>query len=799
MTLKTRFLTTVGVAALALGLYGCGGGGGGSTAQPSTNLPSSNTTTTTPPPPPPPPPPTTPADTFRTVEYNLMGGLEQVHAADAYARGYTGQGVIIGIVDFNFILNSPEVNYSTASVDQNAAIAALYAAETGSPNDPSQHGHAVASTAAARKNDSGIQGIAFGATVLAVDYLSDVNDVTDAEQFGGKSYIVHTSDPFTYITSHGGRIVNTSYGYEAGSGSQVPSSVTELYGTVSPATAVANGALLVASAGNGGLNRPALSNFDIADDLRNLGILDSGPGAFIIAGAVTSSNTIASFSDKAGIQLQNYYMVAPGVNLTLPWDGSLQQISGTSFSAPLISGAAAIVMQRWPNLTARQVADILLNTATDLGTPGVDSTYGHGLLNVDAALQPNGVTTFATSGGVDVATGGTGLVLGQAFGDAKAFRAALTSTTILDSYGRDFTVDLAGAAITRPGLPDMFGVMQQRLGWHFAGLPVGETSHFDLDVRENVTDSIAPFGAAGGLENDLAQHQAVARFEGETGAIGWLAGTGVSLRDALAPTDAGDPFATLALTQGFAQAVGGAPSGFVGARLALDRETQVSFGAARTENQGIPSYYLPQQFHNTGETMALRLDRRSHNSIFGLEFGTLIEDGGVLGSLASGALKMADSSATSWISASYEQPLLGDWSFKGSMTVSATGMNAPSASLITKIGPIYATSFTLGVGRSDVFDAGDALTFAVDQPLRVESAPVSLSLGAGMDYSTGKVVMVDSRSSLAPSGREIDFESGYRFPLGDWSGAMNLAYSVDAGHIRGETAVSGLFWVSRKF
>ena len=105
----------------------------------------------------------------------------------------------------------------------------------------------------------------------------------------------------------------------------------------------------------------------------------------------------------------NYYMVAPGTSLILPWNGGFALLSGTSFSSPLISGAAAIILQRWPNLTGRQLADILFASATDLGAPGVDTIYGHGLLNIAAALQPIGVTTFAVSGGGAPLVTGTGL------------------------------------------------------------------------------------------------------------------------------------------------------------------------------------------------------------------------------------------------------------------------------------------------------------------------------------------------------------------------------------------------------
>ena len=111
-------------AAVALCLSGCAGGGGGGSA-PSAPVVQPATTT-------PPPvtvvPPVAGADAFRTTEYNRMGALDAIRAADAYALGYTGAGVTIGIIDFNFELASPEVNYTADSREANAQAAALYQA-----------------------------------------------------------------------------------------------------------------------------------------------------------------------------------------------------------------------------------------------------------------------------------------------------------------------------------------------------------------------------------------------------------------------------------------------------------------------------------------------------------------------------------------------------------------------------------------------------------------------------------------------------------------------------------------------
>jgi hypothetical protein len=782
---------------MTLGLLGCASGGGGGTGNSSGPIGSSNGAGSSSSPmavalAPPPPPPVT-ADTFRTAEYFRMGALDAVHAADAYALGYTAAGVTIGFVDFNFVLGSAEVNYDPASRGADPASVALYEAQLGVSAESDRHGHAVAATAAARKNDSGIHGIAFGASVLAVDYFSDVNETQFTR--GGVRY--HVSDPWTYLTSHGVRVINKSFGYEGTDAIGNPPLVHEAYIIESPAQAVANGALLVASAGNGGGANPSLSNLDIVDDLSRAGILNSGPGAFIIAGAVTSSNTIASFSDRAG-SLANIYMVAPGVNVVAPWNESLAFLSGTSFSAPLISGAAGILLQRWPALSGRQVADILFQTATDLGDPGVDAIYGHGLLNLSAALQPVGVSTFAVAGEGAPAVAATAVVLGEAFGDAPAFRSATSHATMLDGFGRDFGIDISERALSRPPLPDPFGVMQQKLGWHSAQVSVGASAQLDFELRENPGDGMRAFGSSGGLDNSLAEHQTMFRLVSATESMTWIAGSGLSLHDALA-SRSDDPFAAPSLTQGFSPMVGAAPGAFAGLRFDLDAATTLSFGISEAENQGIPASYFGSEYHNANQATAMRLERRMGSGHAGLELGGLVEEGGVLGSLASGGLKMADRSSTSWMSATYETPLSAHWSLKGAMTVSASAATTPSASLIAAMGPIYATSFALGIGRADVFGDGDALTFGVDQPLRAEKAPLTFAMGTGRDPATGKVLIEAAPSSLVPSGREIDFESGYRFALGDWSGAVNLAYSIDAGHVRGENAVAGLFWLSRKF
>jgi hypothetical protein len=171
----------------------------------------------------------------------------------------------------------------------------------------------------------------------------------------------------------------------------------------------------------------------------------------------------------------------------------------------------------------------------------------------------------------------------------------------------------------------------------------------------------------------------------------------------------------------------------------------------------------------------------------------------VLGTLAAGGLKLSEQAATVWASGTSQTALDEHWALKASLTVAAAGVQHPGSSLIASLGPVYATSFSFGVAGRDLFARGDALAFVLGQPLKVEEAPVILMTGIASDRTTGAVIMAPAQSSLTPSGREIAFETAYRCALADWDLTTSIAYSIDANHVRGQNAVTGVLWLSRRF
>jgi hypothetical protein len=316
-------------------------------------------------------------------------------------------------------------------------------------------------------------------------------------------------------------------------------------------------------------------------------------------------------------------------------------------------------------------------------------------------------------------------------------------------------------------------------------------------AREHRDDSINAVRPLNGAE-DIHSRETVFQFSGTSEEMSWSAGTGLSLRDALNPREADDPFTAVSLTGAFYPMIGVGRGAFATARFSLSESTGLSFGIAeeqvRETYAGAP--FAPDDWSHAA---AVRLDHTSGRSRFDFELGGLFETGGVLGTLAAGGLTLSDSAATAWASATAETALDERWSFKASMTIAAAGEQHPGSSLVSSLGPIYATSFSFGVAGKNLFLRDDALAFVVGQPLRVEQAPVSLLTGTGRDRMTGDVIMTPTETSLAPSGRAIDLEAAYRFAMDDWNIATSLAYSFNANHVPGENAVTAVLWLSRRF
>lgn len=176
----------------------------------------------------------------------------------------------------------------------------------------------------------------------------------------------------------------------------------------------------------------------------------------LLVGSVNLAGTISTFSNRPGegcllaggatacaenMKWKYRFLVAPGemIYANLPGN-SYGYMSGTSMATPIVAGAAALLEGRWPALRARPaaVADILLNSATDIGARGVDPVYGRGLLNVERAFQNAGTTAIIAPNGQAVVVSGASLTVAPVMGKAAG---SLSDVTAFDAYGRDYALN----------------------------------------------------------------------------------------------------------------------------------------------------------------------------------------------------------------------------------------------------------------------------------------------------------------------------------------------------------------------
>ncbi|OUM40819.1 peptidase S8 [Arthrobacter agilis] len=133
-----------------------------------------------------------------------------------------------------------------------------------------------------------------------------------------------------------------------------------------------NDVVIVAAAGNR------------AGGLTQVGAPATIPGVLAVAGLDRDGQASAEASSE-GISIA---VAAPSENLVGGLPGGLYaDWSGTSGAAPLVSGVAALIRSRYPDLTAEEVVNRIVDTARDAGAPGFDTLYGYGVLDVAAAVN----------------------------------------------------------------------------------------------------------------------------------------------------------------------------------------------------------------------------------------------------------------------------------------------------------------------------------------------------------------------------------------------------------------------------
>lgn len=416
------------------------------------------------------------AASWRSPEFTAQWGLGAINADQAYAAGYTGKGVKLGIFDQPVYAPHPEfaspdkvINLVTSGIreytDPYIAVKAGDAFRyDGAPTPDSNgrlgnHGTHVGGIAGGNRDGGPMHGVAFNAQIISADNGDP----------GPEDGIVLGNDGAVYqagwnaLVSSGARIINNSWGIgiteRFAQGGRDPAfahftvqdaqlqfdQIRQILGTrpggayQGAIDAARSGVVTIFAAGNDyNLNNPdamaGLGYFvpEIAPNWLTVAALQN-PNA---AAAGATPYILSTFSSRCGYTA-SFCVSAPGTriyssvlngtslqDLTVGWANK----NGTSMAAPHVAGSMAVLMERFPYMTGAQVADVLKTTATDLGAPGVDALYGWGMINLGKAV--NGPSMFVTEADIPAE-----FRISGAYGDSQ-FVADLPGIGAVDDAGK---------------------------------------------------------------------------------------------------------------------------------------------------------------------------------------------------------------------------------------------------------------------------------------------------------------------------------------------------------------------------
>ncbi len=376
---------------------------------------------------------------FLTPEYYRNWGLKYTFAVDAWDLGYTGAGVKLGIADVRAQLSHPEFAGRTYWPDPVPPFPA-----PGYPEFP-DHGTHVMGVAAAARNNVGMVGVAFDASLASVVSISRpgypqsndwAQELVDADvsvmngSFGPRA----APEPVYSDKSPNPNYEVVEFQFYFGD------KILEYVESVQ--TLADNDVVMVFSAGNNRIKQPNASvvpagygmvplltptntalgytnnptdaiyrvySTDADDQNPNTWAASQLPfdevkdfdfsglaGSLIAVTAVdvnerTGVVTLADFSNECGLAA-NWCVSAPGVEIysTVPMNTYASAgWSGTSMAAPFVAGSAAVLQQAFPYMTARQIIEVLLTNASEIGNSDAESIrqFGHGLINIGLAVR----------------------------------------------------------------------------------------------------------------------------------------------------------------------------------------------------------------------------------------------------------------------------------------------------------------------------------------------------------------------------------------------------------------------------
>ena len=683
--------------------------------------------------------------------------LEVINIHKAYGYGLTGSGETIAIIDAGFNVSHNELNAKTIT---------QYGTQTAATgvNATADHGLIVSSVAAGEDDGTGMQGVAPSASL----HLASYNQIN-----GNTYYPTHWANATDNASS--AVVQNNSWGinYQIDTlQSDISSnSWTNAYGIAqkfhsSGYTANEASANAYITALNNfqdhGVIVYALSNttsYTDADFQAALPVLFSNlEEAWITAVNVeiTGSSGNETYTRKSApcgstakycLGADGYQIVGAAYddsNTSSYWAG----VSGTSFVAPQISGAIAVLAEAFPNHTPAELTDRLLASADNTffshdaaitfgnGVDhGYDDEFGHGILDIYAALNPITSSSYtriytgkSTEVGEEYQIGDSKLLASNSFGDSLQRGLIGEVGYTYDDLGGGFKYDMSYHVDLAPRKQPLINLSSELAS---LSSPLINEKHpylsQNIDTLITVGTSSLPvqsfFNSNINSSINLSDYQNSYLGSGEGGI-----GVGVSYQL---------PNSRLLL----------------GATVPVKEHTGQTIGSRKTIVSSLE--YGDPSVQSVTLMAGLSEDKDT-----------------LLGSTGANAFSLSGAKATTTFTALKAQKhLLDNFSLTGMATLANTNMTSPSNSFVDSASDVKSSSVALIANMKNLTD-DDQLSLFVNQPNRVDDGSMAIKIASLAD-SNRNISQNIKHIDLESSSRQLNYGLSYRKDLNE-----NLAFSV---------------------
>ena len=522
----------------------------------------------------------------------------------------------------------------------------------------------------------------------------------------------------------------------------------------------------------------------------------------IIVGSVGADGTISNFSNRPGEacllptgtsicteanKLKYHFIVAPG-ELILVSDGlgGHMRQSGTSLAAPLVSGAIALLQNRWPWLSnyPDETAQIIFRSATPKGTnPGADPVYGVGELNIAASQSPldwsklvyfqqsNGkLNIFPTSLSQVVATVRTGT---QSAWDSSGLW--FNAFEYIGNTFRDFQIPLSSKLVgqnvaTAAGNQAFQSYLSMALrsqASHFAG--VGDDRPVQDGLVAGFARSTVPAGQFGGMQLRVsitpastgnafqmrsAHYDTDAMLVSDKASFAFGYGNGAAALDSSAGFAFRDDYD---LGRGGANPLLGLASGgaYLGGRAIVAEGLTIGFGSTSRLSQrnltafGIDRAYAGDwvnQYAAQAQTMSLAY-RLSDGLTARAGLTHLHENAALLGIQSIDRNDLQGGSVTDGANAGFDLAIGRTWTLAGTGTIARTHANAGQI----RASGLTSASAELAMIKARLLTRNDELRLTMASPLHTIGGHLTYSGVGVIDRTTGEIGILDQ--AFAPRGR----------------------------------------------